>query len=164
LPSVTSSDNGKVLQVANGKWAAPNNVFNLTATYDSGVYKIVSPLNGIMRYVNRLLQFGTLYLNIQLTDAIHIQLIASGLNLPASKVMFVGYGPNADSNGELCRYSIVIDEDTDSTTELVINIEKLSSKELPDVTSSDNGKFLQVVNGEWAAASLTVYNGALRGA
>lgn len=33
---------------------------------------------------------------------------------------------------------------------------------LPAVTSSDNGKFLQVVNGAWAAASLPTYNGGVQ--
>lgn len=33
---------------------------------------------------------------------------------------------------------------------------------LPSVTSSDNGKFLQVVNGAWAAASLPTYNGGVQ--
>lgn len=33
---------------------------------------------------------------------------------------------------------------------------------LPAVTSSDNGKFLQVVNGAWVAASLPTYNGGVQ--
>lgn len=32
---------------------------------------------------------------------------------------------------------------------------------LPTVTSTDNGKILKVVNGEWAAASLNIYNGGV---
>lgn len=32
---------------------------------------------------------------------------------------------------------------------------------LPTVTSTDNGKILKVVDGEWAAASLNVYNGGV---
>ena len=33
------------------------------------------------------------------------------------------------------------------------------SSDLPDVTSADNGKFLRVVDGAWAAATVPVYNG-----
>ena len=32
-------------------------------------------------------------------------------------------------------------------------------KELPNVTASDNGKFLRVVNGAWAAAEIANANG-----
>ncbi len=46
-------------------------------------------------------------------------------------------------NGRICQY-------TDAATEL------------PAVTSADNGKFLQVVNGAWAAASLPTYNGGVQ--
>lgn len=30
---------------------------------------------------------------------------------------------------------------------------------VPNVTTSDNGKFLRVVNGKWTAVQLQVYNG-----
>lgn len=33
------------------------------------------------------------------------------------------------------------------------------TKELPAVTASDNGKFLRVVNGAWAAAAISNANG-----
>lgn len=36
---------------------------------------------------------------------------------------------------------------------------KDAAKELPNVTASDNGKFLRVVNGAWAAASIPNANG-----
>lgn len=39
------------------------------------------------------------------------------------------------------------------------NKEEWSKKELPTVTASDNGKFLRVVNGAWAAASISDANG-----
>ena len=34
-----------------------------------------------------------------------------------------------------------------------------SAKELPAVTASDNGKFLRVVNGAWAAVKIANANG-----
>lgn len=34
-----------------------------------------------------------------------------------------------------------------------------SAKELPAVTTADNGKFLRVVNGAWAAAEIANANG-----
>lgn len=34
-----------------------------------------------------------------------------------------------------------------------------SAKELPTVTASDNGKFLRVVNGAWAAVEIANANG-----
>ena len=34
-----------------------------------------------------------------------------------------------------------------------------SAKELPTVTASDNGKFLRVVNGAWAAVKIANANG-----
>jgi hypothetical protein len=37
----------------------------------------------------------------------------------------------------------------------------ISTKELPTVSASDNGKVLTVVNGAWAAAALPVYNGSV---
>lgn len=39
------------------------------------------------------------------------------------------------------------------------NKEEWSEKELPDVTASDNGKFLRVVSGAWAAVSISDANG-----
>ena len=39
------------------------------------------------------------------------------------------------------------------------NKEEWSEKELPDVTTSDNGKFLRVSNGAWAAVTITNANG-----
>lgn len=34
-----------------------------------------------------------------------------------------------------------------------------SKKELPDVTTADNGKFLRVVNGAWSAETIPSANG-----
>lgn len=39
------------------------------------------------------------------------------------------------------------------------NKKEWSKKELPTVTASDNGKFLRVVNGAWAASSISDANG-----
>lgn len=39
------------------------------------------------------------------------------------------------------------------------NKEAWGKKELPAVTASDNGKFLRVVNGAWAAVSISDANG-----
>ncbi len=39
------------------------------------------------------------------------------------------------------------------------NKEEWSKKELPIVTASDNGKFLRVVDGAWAAESISDANG-----
>jgi hypothetical protein len=39
------------------------------------------------------------------------------------------------------------------------NKEAWGKKELPAVTTSDNGKFLRVVNGAWAAVSISDANG-----
>lgn len=39
------------------------------------------------------------------------------------------------------------------------NKEAWSKKELPAVTASDNGKFLRVVSGAWAAVSISDANG-----
>lgn len=39
------------------------------------------------------------------------------------------------------------------------NKEEWNKKELPTVTASDNGKFLRVVNGAWAASEISDANG-----
>ncbi len=39
------------------------------------------------------------------------------------------------------------------------NKEAWSKKELPTVTASDNGKFLRVANGAWAAVEIANANG-----
>ena len=39
------------------------------------------------------------------------------------------------------------------------NKDAWNEKELPAVTTSDNGKFLRVVNGAWAAVSISDANG-----
>ena len=39
------------------------------------------------------------------------------------------------------------------------NKDAWSAKELPAVTDSDNGKFLRVVNGTWAAVEIANANG-----
>lgn len=39
------------------------------------------------------------------------------------------------------------------------NKKEWDKKELPTVTASDNGKFLRVVNGAWAASDISDANG-----
>lgn len=42
----------------------------------------------------------------------------------------------------------------DGSSAVTINIPSGGGSNLPAVTTSDNGKFLQVVNGEWSASSI----------
>lgn len=61
-------------------------------------------------------------------------------------------------SGELVTLNLTMDINQYSSCD---GYYSLPSGGLPSVTSSDNGKFLRVVNGAWAAASLPTYNGGV---
>lgn len=46
-----------------------------------------------------------------------------------------------------------------AVSDVQANKEAWGTKELPTVTASDNGKFLRVVNGAWAASEISDANG-----
>ena len=64
------------------------------------------------------------------------------------------------TDGWLASDSIYINTTSGLTaTNVQDAIDELASSTLPPVTASDNGKFLQVVNGEWAAVTIPSANG-----
>ena len=57
-------------------------------------------------------------------------------------------------------YTITFTDGTSSTFSVYNGADGGGSGGLPAVTSADNGKFLCVVNGAWAAATVPIYSGA----
>ena len=62
-----------------------------------------------------------------------------------------GKGNTIDASDDLKSMEKQIEE----LAEAINKLEQTGNKMLPEVTKADNGKFLRVVNGLWAAAALT---------
>lgn len=123
LPSVTSSDNGKVLEVVNGAWTKNS----LEA--DDVWYQVVPGV-----YFEG---YGGLQEGLNSVESV-LDVVDNALdNLSANKQNKLVSGTNIK---------------TINNTSL-LGSGNISTKELPDVTTSDNGKILQVVSGKWSSAT-----------
>ena len=131
LPSVTSSDNGKVLAVKNGAWAAGERNYVVTITYNSG--------------------YSADKTYAEIVDAIHagFSVIAEF----AGEWYILTYVNESQTIGTICFSSIYGSYNTVSTISIsrTNTVTKKTEKNfLPLVSSSDNGSELIVKNGNWA--------------
>lgn len=126
LPSVTSSDNGKVLAVKDGAWAADSNLFIVTITVDS-------------QYINR----------ADKTFAEITAAMESGKDVVCVKnnlFYFPVYKGNttimfASNNGAAANIIVIASNES---------VSNLAAKFLPSVSAADNGSELIVKSGAWA--------------
>ena len=132
LPPVTSSDNGKVLAVEDGAWAAGERNYVVTITYNSG--------------------YSADKTYAEIVDAIHagFSVIAEF----AGEWYILTYVNESQTIGTICFSSIYESYNTVSTISISRTntvTKKAEKKFLPLVSSSDNGSELIVKNGVWAA-------------
>ena len=137
LPSVTAADNGKVLGVVNGAWAKKADEGGSAATVDSALSSTSeNPVQN--KVINAALQSKG-------TDS-----KPSG-GIPASDLAQAVQTSLGKADTALQEHQSLAGYATESYVQTQIaNI----PDELPAVAASDNGKFLRVVSGAWAAATI----------
>lgn len=179
VPEVTQQDEGKVLTVKNGRtiWAdAPasavsvpeiTTIFAETTVegfvHDS-TYNVFTP-NWVSPAQFTLIEGQTYYVE---WDGQTYECIAFQGNVGGNDLVFIGNGTSFGMSGNEEPFSFSYNEQynnsqifaaTEENSHLIKIYQKNSSTTvsgggLPDVTTSDNGKILQVVNGEWVAISI----------
>lgn len=176
LPNVTTEDNGKHLEVVDGEWVVktpetsddspermplveeqtlPFNVENGLGILEITEPSMVVPVVEGETYIVAL--DGTEYECVGVLLSTEID--GSPLNYYyIGNASIVNMGENTsepfvfvyilESNSNV---AIVSGEDTTH----IVGIYREETKGLPKVTTEDNGKFLQVVNGKWRAVAIT---------
>lgn len=146
LPYVTSDDAGNVLRVVNGNWVSTpvaEPVFFVTFTAsnieNSGICRADKTYNQVLSAINeghpvigRLTDDGQNYLFLQLIRNKTTGDQVLGFSMLSSNTVYI------------------VDFVTGTTARLFV----YDIYRLPLVTTSDDGKLLQVVNGEWAAVDI----------
>ena len=145
LPAVSASDDGKVLGVVNGAWAAKADeggsapfVIPVTAS-GSGYSTTASAADIVANYDNCVMAFA----NATYRPDVY------GLFGSNAQIVF---SVTDSMSGYVKNMTVVITVYNGTVT--VTEYEANAQPELPTVSSSDNGKFLRVVSGAWAAASV----------
>ena len=143
LPSVSASDNGKVLGVVNGAWAAKTDEggsapFEIPVTESGGTYSTTATAADILANVDNcvLKQGGSaLYPTAYVVQGSNAQIVFSGTDSINGFIQNVTFTVTVNNGTVTIGYYRAEDE-------------------LPTVTASDNGKFLRVVSGAWAAQAV----------
>ena len=179
LPAVTDADNGKVLRVVSGAWGpvdmpsggSSDFVINGTLndddalTVDKTYAQIQEAVQGGKRVTLKVNKY-TIDISLPLIGENDTGYIfeASLTVFPTVSLLFfasVSASGNswntdqlivADSSGNLVQ--IFMDRDPEQPMEIATKQYVDDHAGVPSVTSSDNGKFLRVVNGAWAAADM----------
>lgn len=146
LPIVVDEDNGSLLQVVDGEWAAVKTIGNDQISYVNAA-KITVGLLPIGRIGSKSIT-GAKIADTTITGAKIVDETIDSTKLATGAVVNRVLGASSVS------YDKVSFQDTlDQVTVNKNNITELQGKALPEVTASDNGKILKVVNGEWAAVA-----------
>ena len=165
LPEVTSSDNGKSLDVVNGEWAVGSK--KIDKEYNTDPVWLIKQWSGSPAYLggNNIWSEGD---NIYYSSGSTHYVLDKSTSTWSTKTwngLTKFYGNYIWSDGDNIYYSsqsdnkqYVLDKGTSPKLLLGSNGEfnAIDAKNvlLPAVTSSDNGKILRVVDGEWAAAGV----------
>lgn len=138
IPSVTSDDNGKVLQVTNGKWDKVTPESELPSGGSAGqVLAKHSAADGDAEWTN----IPTELPAVEPSDNGKVLQVANGA---WSKGTLPSGLPSGGSTGQVLAKQSAADDDADWAD---------IPTELPAVTASDNGKVLQVANGAWGKST-----------
>ena len=171
VPPVTASDNGKSAAVVNGAWAAVDKTpFYVNCTISGyGVYDNEAMHDKTLEEIVAAYQAGRLcYAAVKLSSWGDT---AGRFILP---LVEINTSPDFDTGFAIFGFSSIDSADTPDIIDVqFIRIDYSASAEgivtdrylpentqvLPEVSTSDNGKFLRVVNGAWAAAAIDNANG-----
>lgn len=157
LPAVTSSDNGKMLQVDAGEWkvkqypveTVENVYYDDTVTLTSGSF-VPLTLEGDYDLDN----FADYTVEIDGESATYISSPQAGFVYPSNSVTPIAIGVN---NGAVFATTYGYGSGEEHTIKISYPQENIDAnfkygvlKALPAVTEDDEGKQLTVVNGEWS--------------
>lgn len=160
VPTVTSADDGKILQVVDGAWAATeeeSELFVCTVAMSGYVYVCDKTFAELTAAYNA----GKMLLCKRDDNVFSLETVSS------SRIVFFAYSGSyfttisigsSDSVSTSFYRSLPQVSSTNNGSVLQVvngawNAATLQP-ELPSVTSTDDGKFLRVVNGAWAAATV----------
>lgn len=164
VPSVTTADNGKSAVVVDGVWAAVDktpfyvnctidspDIYDEAVTHDKTYAQILAahqagrPCYAVVDFLSH----GKLYLPLtELVDGddamatFSLAQMVTGDTLEELQVYYVMITPHYAEGFQGTRYTGTA-----------------NTQYLPEVSASDNGKFLRVSNGAWAAVTITNANG-----
>lgn len=170
VPAVTTSDNGKSAVVVNGAWAAVDKTpFYVNCTISGyGVYDEEVTHDKTLEEIVAAYQAGRLcYAAVKLSswgDTAN-RFILPLVNINTSPDFDIGFAifgfssiDSADTPDIIDVRFIRIDY---AIAEGIVTDRYLpeNTQVLPEVSTSDNGKFLRVVNGAWAAVTISDANG-----
>jgi hypothetical protein len=143
LPSVSASDNGKVLGVVNGAWAAKTDEggsapFEIPVTESGGTFSTTATAADILAHADNCVAV--------VGGVVRLTPDCVGVSGTTALLVF-GYIDVESPTAPDEVFAVLVQNSSVTVSHVSRDV-----KDLPTVTAADNGKFLRVVNGAWAAA------------
>lgn len=172
VPDVTVEDNGKILQVVNGEWQAteletPSDEVPVFDLADIGLPAVSLP-DGICSIstdttaMRNALSSGSVKFSIPIkvgSDTIPLYATMQGMAYGTRYRCVSLFSAGTDESLRVITdYALNVIVDTENINVRVYPFTEANG--VPQVTTADNGKVLQVKNGEWAAAALDITPGS----